>query len=108
MSRLQIVLLSSFVCFTSRTAISGDRIDLTPGNDPGQLTHVSIQLEAGGHNLIRAPKQSQEQQDGKVAPGEQTQPISVAAKLAYDEKRLATPMADSSAGTPLAGTSYAA
>ena len=105
MSRLQIVLLSSFVCFTSRAAISGERIDLTPGNDPGQLTHVSIQLEAGGHNLVRSP-QSQEQQDGKAASGEQTQPISVAAKLAYDEKRLATPTADSSAGTPLAVRYY--
>jgi hypothetical protein len=81
----------------SRAAISGERIDLTPEPQTGQLTHVSIQLEAGGHNLVRP----QQQQDEKAAGPEQKQPISVAAKLAFDEKRLASAPAEST-GTPLA------
>jgi hypothetical protein len=102
MSRLQLLLLTGFVCFTSRLAISGERIDLTPGNEPGQLTHVSIQLEAGGHNLVR----SQQQQDDKTPPTEQKQAISVAAKLAFDEKRLVPNTADTTPGTPLAVRYY--
>ena len=78
----------------SRAAISGERIDLTPDPEAGQLTHVSIQLEAGGHNLVRP----QQQQDEKAAGPEQKQPLSVAAKLAFDEKQL-TPPADTNAGT---------
>jgi hypothetical protein len=105
MSRLQLLLLTGFVCFTSRIAISGERIDLTPGNETGQLAHVSIQLEAGGHNLVR-PQQQQTQQDDKAATNEQRQPISVAAKLAYDEKRLAASTADTTPGTPLAVRYY--
>jgi len=97
MSRLQLLLLSGFVCFMSRAAISGERIDLTPEPQAGQLTHVSIQLEAGGHNLVRP----QQQQDEKAAGPEQKQPISVAAKLSFDEKRLSIAAA-ASTGTPLA------
>jgi hypothetical protein len=97
MSRLQLLLLSGLVCFLSRAAISGERIDLTPDPEAGQLTHVSIQLEAGGHNLVRP----QPQQDEKAAGPEQKQPISVAAKLAFDEKRLASSTAQSTE-TPLA------
>ena len=46
------------------------------------------------------------QQDDKAAANEQKQPISVAAKLAYDEKRLAAATADTTAGTPLAVRYY--
>ena len=67
MSRLQLLLLSGLVCFLSRAAISGERIDLTPDPEAEQLTHVSIQLEAGGHNLVRP----QQQQDEKAAGPEQ-------------------------------------
>jgi hypothetical protein len=102
MSRLQLLLLSSLFCVASGIAYGGERIDLTPTDEPGQLTHVSIQLEAGGHNLIR----SQQQQEEKAGPTEQKQPISVAAKLAYDEKQLTTVTADTSAGTPLAVRYY--
>jgi hypothetical protein len=107
MSRLQIWLLSGFVCLSSRIAIGGDRIDLTPGNEPGQLTHVSIQLEAGGHNLVRShQQQTPQQQDEKAAASDQTQPISVVAKLAYDEKLLTNAIAEAAAGTPLAVRYY--
>ena len=84
MSRLPLFILSALICFTGRVAIGGERVDLTPANESGQMTHVSIQLEAGGHNLVRA-----QQQDDKAPGAEQRQPISVAAKLTFDEKRLA-------------------
>src|SRR4051794_8354404 len=105
MSRLQVLLLSGFVYFTSRAAISGERIDLTPGNETGQLTHVSIQLEAGGHNLIPAQQQTQSR-DEKAPAAEQKQPISVAAKLAYDEKRLTPDTAAAATGSALAVRYY--
>src|SRR5215216_7014847 len=101
MSRLLWLLLSGFVCFSPRMAISGERIDLTPCNEPAQCTHVSIQLEAGGHNLLRV-----QQQDENAATDEQKQPISVTAKLAFDEKRLTNATADNPAGTPLAVRYY--
>src|SRR3954463_4097685 len=97
MSRLKSLLLSALLCFASGAANGGDRVDLTPGNESGRLTHVSIELEAGGHNLVRS-----QQQDEKTPAAEQKQPISVAAKLAFDEKRLIPATADIAAGTPLA------
>jgi hypothetical protein len=103
MSQLQILLLSGFLYFASVAANGGDRIDLVPGSEPDQLTHVSIQLEAGGHNLTRRQQQqARSSQDDKAAVDEQKQPISVAAKLSYDEKQLVPATADIPAGTPLA------
>lgn len=106
MSRLQLLLVYGFVCFASHSAIAGERIDLTPGDDTGQLTHVSIQLEAGGHNLIPSQQQTPPKTDEKTPAAEQQQPISVAAKLAYDEKRLIAVTAPASTGTPLAVRYY--
>src|SRR5262245_9135851 len=88
MSRLQTLLLSGFISFASQVAVGGDRIDLTPTNAAGQMSHVTIQLEAGGQNLIRPQQQTGQSQDDKTAANEQKQKISVAAKLTYDEKRL--------------------
>src|SRR5690242_4094555 len=102
MSRLQFVLLANLLCFGSGVALGGERIDLSPDHEPGQLTHVSIQLEAGGHSLIRSQKQSGD----KAPPAEQQQPISVAAKLAYDEKQLTPATAELPAGTPLSVRYY--
>src|SRR4029079_5673837 len=55
----------------------------------------------GGHNLVRP---EQVQPDDKAAADEQTLLISVAAKLAYDEKRLASGTANG--GAPLAVRYY--
>ena len=52
-------------------------------------------------NLVRS-QQQQTQQDDKAAAGEQKQPISVAAKLSFDEKQLTTATAVATAGTRLA------
>jgi hypothetical protein len=102
MSRLQLIVLSCIVGVGSHIAKAGEKIDLTPPNDASQLAHVSIQLEAGGTNLVH-PQQQQttSPQNDKTATDEQKQPISVAAKLAYDEKRLAASTAQVPAGTPL-------
>ena len=66
MSRLQLLLLSGFVCFIvpGRHFWRPHRSDAR--QRAGQLTHVSIQLEAGGHNLVRS-QQQQTQQDDKAA-----------------------------------------
>jgi hypothetical protein len=106
MSRFQLLLLSGFVCFASRSASSGERIDLTSADDAGQLTHVSIQLEAGGHNLIPSQQQTKPKGNENAPAAEQQQPISVAAKLAYDEKRLTAVTTPAAAGTPLAVRYY--
>ncbi len=100
MSRLQFVLFFGVLCLFTGFAVAGDRVDLTPADESGQLTHVSIQLEAGGHNLVRL------QRDEKAATGDQSLPISVAAKLAYDEKHLASFAADAPAATPLSVRYY--
>jgi hypothetical protein len=102
MSRLQWLVLSCTVAFASRGAIAGEKIDLTPADDAGQLTHVTLQIEAGGHNLVRAQQeQSTTPKDNKAAGNEQKQPTSVAAKLAYDEKRLTGSAGRSATGAPL-------
>jgi hypothetical protein len=73
--------------FSVPTFGAGERIDLAPGQEPGGLSHISIQVDVGGHNLVR-PEQAASTE--KLAAAEQTLPISVAAKLGYDEKRLAS------------------
>ncbi len=88
MSRLQLLLLSGFICFTSPLAFAGEKIDLTAAPAAGQMSHVSIQLEAGGHNLVRSQQHSERASKDETAT-EQKQAISVVAKLTYDEKRLA-------------------
>src|SRR6185503_7252559 len=72
--------------FSAPTFGAGERIDLAPGQESGRLSHISIQVDVGGHNLVR-PEQAASTE--KSAAAEQTLPISVAAKLDYDEKRLA-------------------
>src|SRR4051812_3067826 len=56
MSRQQILVIPSFLLLLSHAAAAGEPIDLTPCNDGHRVTHVSIQLDAGGNNLVRAQK----------------------------------------------------
>ena len=79
---------------------AAEAIDLAPRVEPRSLARVTIELEVGGDALVRAESTA----DG--TPGEEQRlPISVAAKIRYDERRLAaaniTAAADS-ARTPLA------
>lgn len=73
-------------------------IDLTPDYKTTPLTHVTIELDAGGHSLIREPG-GDTKDTAKAEP--QKIPCSVSAKLAYDELRLAD-SEKSESGTPLA------
>lgn len=102
MSRFRFVVCCA-LCLFDRGAMAGEVIDLSPASESAQLSHVSIQLEAGGQNLVR-PKQ--EQPDDKTAAVEQKLPISVAAKLSYDEMRVGVKPTQLAAGTPLAVRYY--
>jgi hypothetical protein len=89
------LVLISVVLLTQQLARAGESIDLTPQYQLNGLMHVSIQLDVGGHDLIRVPG------DDKEAPSEKKLPSSVAAKLGYDELRLSDVTA-ATTGTPLA------
>lgn len=95
MSRLQPLFIACVVFVNPGFAHAGERIDLSPAESFEQLTRVTIQLDAGGHNKVRP-------QEAKGATEEQTLPISVAAKLSYDEKELASSAANAAAHTLLA------
>jgi len=84
-----------FVLLPQCVAQCAERIDLLPQNKANSLSHVTIQLDVGGHNLIRA------EGDSKETAEEQKLPSSVAAKLAYDELRL-TDSASPNVGAALA------
>jgi hypothetical protein len=67
----------------SVTSTAADRIDLSPARNPDALTRVTVELEAGGHNLFKTEATAQEKaQDQRL-------PMSVAAKLQYNERSLA-------------------
>jgi hypothetical protein len=95
MSRLQILVIPIVLFLLVEVAAAGERIDLTSNKETPQFAHVSIQLDAGGHNLVRPLKED------KTATSDQSLPISVAAKLTYDEQRLPLGAADPAVGTPL-------
>lgn len=60
-------------------------IDLTPNINPGDTVRVSIEFEAGGHDLVR-PQDAEKGTVGEI----RKLPMSVSAKLSYDERRLAS------------------
>ncbi len=100
MSLLRRFILVGFIVSLPHCVAQGaERIDLSPQNKANSLSHVTIQLDVGGHNLIRA------ESDAKEKAEEQKLPSSVAAKLAYDELRL-TDAASPEAGTALAVRYY--
>jgi hypothetical protein len=63
-----------------------ETIDLSPQVQPNALTRVTIELDAGGNDVVRAVT------DVKSAAAkngaEQKLPMSVSAQLQYDERRL--------------------
>src|SRR5262245_47996440 len=66
-----------------------ETVDLTPRIAINSATRVSIDLDAGGNDVVRTQAES----TGATA-AEQKLPMSVAAKLQYDERRLASNSAD--------------
>lgn len=87
----------AILVLTGQTIRGAEKIDLTPNFKSSSLMHVTIDLDAGGHNLIRNPNEAKEAE--KTAP--QELPSSVSAKLGYDELRLASEDAPD-VGTPVA------
>ena len=82
------VLLFLTLPIAAPCCFAAERIDLSRGLVPNDLARVSIELEAGGHNLVRTAS------DGKAAAVDQKLPMSVSARLEYDELRLASSAAD--------------
>lgn len=82
-----------------------ERIDLSPRRAANDLTRVSIEIEAGGHTLIPQEAAADAKQ-AEAKPTEEKLPMSVTAKLKYDE-RCVTPLTGEVApGTPLAVRYY--
>jgi len=108
MSSLRPLILTCVVpLLAGRLAFGGPPIDLAPRYEANSLTRVTIQLDAGGHSLVRASNTGRANEDkgstkAKDQPAEQKLPLSVVAKLAYDERRLANPSTTADAGKPLA------
>jgi hypothetical protein len=86
----------------ARPGLEAGAIDLSGEVQPDNLTKVSIQLEAGGHTLVRA-----ETNNGRATGPLQRLPMSVSAKLQYFERRLAADAAPNP-GTKLAVRYYEA
>jgi hypothetical protein len=90
------------LCF-ARAGLAADAINLACEVQPGDLTKVSIQLEAGGHTLVRA-----EADNGRATGPQQRLPMSVSAKLQYFERRLADTDTSQNPGSKLALRYYEA
>jgi hypothetical protein len=80
---------------SASVAYCDGRIDLTPRSAANDYSHVTIELEAGGHNLVRKDG------DADSKPEEKQLPMSVTAKIQYDERTLAAPNSSTHEGTPL-------
>jgi hypothetical protein len=91
------VFLGGVALLAGRLASAAEPIELTATGQADSLMHITIQLEAGGHNLVRADGDNQE----KVNAKDKKLPISVAAKFAYDERRLIDSTESPVAGAPL-------
>jgi len=90
-----------FACAaTSFAASESERIELSARRAAGDLTRVTIQIEAGGHTLVRA------ESDADAKQPEQKLPMSVSAKLEYDERCLAPFTPGLADGTKLAVRYY--
>ncbi|MCI0334915.1 MAG: hypothetical protein L0228_17020 [Planctomycetes bacterium] len=85
------------------TAFAGpatEFIELSARSAPNGLTRVTIEVEAGGHNLVRAENDAAgKQQEHKL-------PMSVSAKLQYDQRRLFVQTDGMTDGTPLVARYY--
>lgn len=97
------LLLLLAISLPNHTAAGADRIDLSPNAAPNGVSKISIELDAGGHNLVRPEPEDPKPRNAPTT--DQKLPMSVSAKLKYVERRLA-PSAQSTNGTPLAVRYY--
>jgi hypothetical protein len=103
MSSLRPILLSCVLTvLAGRAGICAAPINLSPATKEDSLTRVAIQLEAGGHTLVRPSDSEADKQpaNGKEAQADKKLPLSVVAQLSYDERRIAD--TTKASGAPLA------
>jgi hypothetical protein len=81
-----------------RAEAPNESINLSPRVEPNTLTRVTIELDAGGNDVVRAATDSK---GATVKNGEQKLPMSVSAKLQYDERRLESGASNASRNQPL-------
>ena len=97
----QSLLLGIILSLTALRADASERIELSPQIKGDSLTHVTIQLDVGGSNIVKI--EGDEKTAGeKDKAAEKKLPISVAAKVAYDERRLADSSAHVESGAVVA------
>jgi hypothetical protein len=90
------------VAIQAMSVAAAEQISLAPNPRPGELKRVTIQVEAGGHTIVRAEADAQSAKQTQ----EQKLPMSVSANLQYDERSI-TPLSDSlTEGTPIAVRYY--
>jgi hypothetical protein len=83
------------ISLCGRVVLAAERINLSPQLTARDLARVSINLQAGGHSLVRTAA------DGNGQGADQKLPMSVSARLEYDELRL-SPTIDANNRTLLA------
>lgn len=95
--------LAIILSLTNLRASGAERIDLSPQIEGDSLTHVTIQLDVGGSNVV---KTESDDKSGDEKATEKKLPISVAAKVAYDERRLTDNNAPGESGAIVAVRYY--
>ncbi len=93
--------LTLSACATTALADpDAELVKLSPPQALNDLSRVTIEVEAGGHNLVRAENDAAgKQQEHKL-------PMSVSAKLQYDQRRLFVQTDGMTDGTPLVARYY--
>lgn len=83
---LRTIVIAGLLAGISRAESTDETIDLSPQIERDSIVRVTIELDAGGNDVVRAAV------DDKGEPAkddaEQKLPMSVSAKLQYDERRL--------------------
>ncbi len=103
-SRMTIV-IAGLLAGSAHADSTTETIDLAPRIEPNTLSRVTIDLDAGGNDVVRA---ATDDKGAALKDGaEQKLPMSVAAKLQYDERRLVGAAGDTSQNSsPLAVRHY--
>lgn len=107
MSFLPKFIVSVAIVTIAAPLLAAERLDLSPHYRSNSAVHVTIDLDAGGHNLVRnqTDTKPEEGKDPATANDTQKLPSSVSAKLSYDEVRLGD-AANAEEGTALAVRYY--
>ncbi len=88
-ARLMTPVLLALALAAPKVLATQPTIDLTPRVGPNDFAEVTIELEMGGTMAVRDTTKQRAADTGQ--PAERTLPMSVSAKLVYDEQRVAAP-----------------